>query len=208
MSRYFVSLGIASLFVVSACSSGESSDVTSTASSSGTTGAGAGGHGGQGGTGGGSASPIESACAGLVKQDKECGSGQKVDYAACVGSETCFKSLYRDDAEAPLLACYAASSCTSGPCRIEVAATLDFTQASTAHNQRCKQFEIDCPSTSVKTDLCHQINSSDAYWKVFDDALFTAIAPCFDQPCDQLDVCIDKVAAMLLASCGGDLHGL
>ncbi len=165
------------------------------------------GQGGEGGKGGGSASPIESACAGLVKQATDCGFGP-VDYQACVAAEQCFKNAYRDDAEALLLTCDANADCNGGPCRKQVGATLGFTEASTAHLQRCKQFKLDCSGTTVKTDLCDQLDSTDPYWKVFDNALFNDIAPCFNLACDQLDTCIEKATTPLLESCGGDLNGL
>jgi hypothetical protein len=207
MNRYFMSVSLASVALISACSSGGTTDVTSTASSTSTVGSGGEGQGGDGGKGGGSASPIESACAGLVKQAKDC-AFDPVDYQACVSAEQCFKNLYRDDAEALLLTCAANADCNGGPCRNQVGATLGFTPASTAHLQRCKQFNIDCSGTKVKTELCDELDSPDPYWEIFDDAVFKDITPCFALACSQFDACVKEATTSLLSSCGGDLNGL
>jgi hypothetical protein len=180
-----------------ACGCGTS---TSPAGSAGT------GEAGTSGQGGGGVTAFENACAGVVAYEMDCWS-QQVSYEGCLAAEPCFNSIYRDDAEAALLACLADHPYPCGQsCARNVAKTLDFTPASAAHSQHCTQFKVDCPNINVK-DICRDLDVPDPYWKVFDDALFKAIEPCFAQPCDAVFDCINQKGSSFF-TCGGNLTGL
>jgi hypothetical protein len=153
-------------------------------------------------TGSGMQTPatISEACAGLASRRLQCDELQ-IDQGACVAAEACFRKVYRDDAEQPLLDCYAAWSANpdcGGPyCQVPLQPAPEHT----AHQQRCAGLLASC---GIDPDICNNDFSD------LEGALLASLAPCFDAGCNQsaFEDCVGAAVDDYLASCGGDLGGL
>ncbi|MCK6550707.1 LamG domain-containing protein, partial [Myxococcota bacterium] len=86
-------------------------------------------------------------------------------------------------------------------CAADVAASLDLTSTATAHGARCSAWP--CTGLDARSELCRARDWGAPYWAVFDDAVFEAIAPCFDLACGDFDACVEERVASTFPDCVG-----
>jgi hypothetical protein len=207
VARYLV-VAVATGLVFAACTARTESDdddggstntatgsgLTTSASSTGS------GSGGQPGT-----ATVADACAGLAAHELAC-SQSDFDEAACTAAEACFRLMARDDAEQPLLNCYAGWStnpdCDGLWCTEVVATSLAPSPEHLAHQQRCDAWVARCGGTGG--DICR---NPITHWE---PAVVALLAPCFDMGCPQsvLETCVEDTVGSYLAQCGGELGRL
>ncbi|HZO16386.1 MAG TPA: hypothetical protein VFB62_24095 [Polyangiaceae bacterium] len=147
---------------------------------------------------------VESACAGIAAQWLACYDDPDFDQVSCRGAEACFRLATRDEAEEPLLACYAAQSNNpncDGPHCIEQMTQFEPTAEHIAHQQRCNAHVAACGGDGG--DIC----SNNALH--IEGAVLAALGPCLERGCGAaVEECISQAVSSYLSSCGGDLGGL
>src|SRR5687767_2603331 len=154
-------------------------------------------------TGGVTAATIDDACQGMSNYYEVCYDDSAFDVAGCTAADACFALVYRDDAEQPMLDCFAgwATSPTCDDwCSDQVAPTLTPAPEHTAHEASCAAYENDCGQSAG--DVCRNPVVQ------LEPALVAEITACLDGECAALDDCLDMAVDDYLAPCGGDTGGL
>lgn len=151
---------------------------------------------------------VADACNGIADRELQCDGSTDFDRARCVAAEACFRIATRDEAEQPLLDCYAgwsaAPDCDGAWCTERVATQLQPMPEHVAHVQRCAEFDSTCGSSGG--DIC--TNATSLYnWE---PSLVAQFATCFDLGCSQdlLEDCVSERVSAYLAQCGGQLGRL
>ncbi len=154
--------------------------------------------------GGATSVTIEEACQGLADRDLACYEDPDFDVPSCVAKEACFRKIYRDEAEQPMLDCFAAWSsdpdCEGDWCSDKIQGDLTAAAEHTAHAAKCASYEADCGQGAG--DIC-----KNPVVQLAPD-LVAAFGICLDGQCADLDACLEAAVDDYLASCGGDVSGL
>lgn len=154
-------------------------------------------------TGGAAEATIGDACEGLSNYDAVCYEDPDFDVASCNAAGACFPLIYRDDAEQPMLDCFAgwatAPTCNEW-CSDQVAPSLTPAPAHTAHEASCAAYEKDCGHDGG--DICGNPVVQ------LEPAIVAIITECLDGECAALESCLEDAVGDYLASCGGETGGL
>lgn len=156
-------------------------------------------------TGGGTTdATLEDACQGIANRYEVCYEDPDYDVATCSAANACFSAIYRDDAEQPMLDCFAGwgqnPDCDGEYCSDQIAPSLTPTPEHTAHEASCAAYETDCGQSAG--DVCRNPVVQ------LEPALVAIITNCIDGQCGALEACLDQAVGDYLAPCGGDARGL